>query len=236
MGLSLVAQTITDVSISETESQSIQAFEAAEAGVEDALRKLSISGDTASYSLPLLGDFGAQVSVSFSDASDSLVDRKISSGEATTFWLNSFQLDGENFPSNDCSYDKKKVKICWEGTENIEAAAYYISGGDYKVKRYYLDDEGKKCTDFDNLSKGAELSALLDDTKFISVRFYGSSSDEVSVVMEGQDNANLPQQGTKITSTATVNDVERKIEVVQGWPVPPMFFDFAVFSGGGLNK
>ena len=235
MGLSLVAQTITDVSISETESQSIQAFEAAEAGVEEALKQLA-AGVTDQIAIANLGDFGAQVSVSFSDASGSLADRKISSGEATTFWLNSFQLDGKSFPSSISPYDKKKVKICWEGAEYIEAAAYYVdNGGDYKVKRYYLGNEGKKC---DGFSNGAELSALPDnnETKFINVRFYGNSGDEVSVVMEGQDNKKLPQQGTKITSTATVNDVERKIEVVQGWPVPPMFFDFAVFSGGGLNK
>jgi len=235
MGLSLVAQTITDVNISETESRSVQAFEAAEAGVEEALRQLGV-GNTAPITLGSFGDFKADIAVSFSNASDSLTDRKISSGEATTFWLNSFQLDvdGEDFPFDGCSYDKKKVKICWEGSDNIEAAAYYVTGGDYKVKRYYLSDEGKKCTVGD-FSKGAEIASLLDETKFINVRFYGESNDEVSVTMEGSGE-NLPQQGTTITSTATVNDVERKIEVVQGWPVPPMFFDFAVFSGGDLNK
>ena len=237
MGLSLVAQTITDVNISETESRSVQAFEAAEAGVEEALRQLGV-GNTAPIALGRFGDFKADIAVSFSETAGRLAERKISSGEATTFWLNSFQLDGEDFPSDNCSYDKKKVIICWEGSDNIEAAAYYVVGGDYKVKRYYLDDEGKKCDGFDNLNKGAELSALFNETnetKFINVRFYGESNDEISVTMEGSGE-NLPQQGIKITSTATVNDVERKIEVVQGWPVPPMFFDFAVFSGGDLNK
>jgi len=230
-GLSLVARTITDISISEKESASSKAFEAVEAGIEEALRAIE-AGEGVQENLSLApGGEEANISINVSEPVGELANREIYSGEATTFWLNYFLLDGEDFPNSDITYSKDKVKLCWSGpNNNIEAAIYYQSGGD-KVKREYLSNSGG-CLDLD---KGVTISSLPSGTKFINIRFYGNANDTVTVAMEGMGTA-LPQQGNLITSEATVGDVVRKVTVFQGWPVPPSFFDFALFSGGSLSK
>ena len=228
--LSLVARTITDISISEKESASSKAFEAAEAGVEEALRAIE-AGEAVPGSLSLApGGEEAEVSIGVSEPTGELTSREIYSGEATTFWLNHFSLDGEDFPNSDIAYSKNNVKVCWSGSDNIEAAIYYQSGGD-KVRREYFSGGGG-CADLD---KGVTVNNLPNGTKFINVRFYGDANDIVTVAMEGVGD-NLPEQGSLITSEATVGDVARKVTVFQGWPVPPSFFDFALFSGGNLSK
>ena len=238
-GLSLVARTVTDISISEKESASSKAFEAAEAGVEEALRAIEADESVPPGSLSFLAPGGedADVSIRVSEPTEELASREIYSGEATTFWLNSFLLNGKDFPSYEeegvtkiLSYGGNNIKVCWSGSDNIEAAIYYQSGGD-KVRREYFSGGGG-CADLD---KGVTVNNLPNGTKFINVRFYGDANDIVTVAMEGVGD-NLPEQGSLITSEATVGDVARKVTVFQGWPVPPSFFDFALFSGGNLSK
>jgi len=234
-GLSLIARTITDISISEKESASSKAFEAVEAGVEEALRAIE-AGEAVPGSLSLApGGEEADVNITVSDPTGELANREIYSGEATTFWLNRFLLDGEAFPNNEISYSEDKVKLCWSGSDKIEAAVYYQENG-YKVARYYLIG-GESCSAVENGKEATiDLPATINtNNKFINVRFYGGANDTVTVAMEGVGD-NLPQQGNLITSEAAVGNVVRKATVFQGWPVPPSFFDFALFSGGNLSK
>lgn len=46
----------------------------------------------------------------------------------------------------------------------------------------------------------------------------------------------LPSQGLDISSTGTVGDANRKVQVFQGWPEPPPVFDYAIYSSTGLSK
>ena len=236
-GLSLVARTVTDISISEKESASSKAFEAAEAGVEEALQAIE-AGRSVPGSLSLApGGEGAEVSIGVSEPTGELANREIYSGEATTFWLNSFLLNGEDFPNSDITYSSNNVKICWSGSDNIETAIYYYQSGEGKVeRRYLLGGSDSDCSGL-SLDKGVTVSSLpggaSDRNKFINVRFYGNADETITVAMIGTD---LPRQGNLITSGAAVGDVARKITVFQGWPVPPSFFDFALFSGGSLSK
>jgi len=235
-GLSLIARTITDISISEKESASSKAFEAVEAGVEEALRAIE-AGEVVPGSLSLApGGEEADVNITVSEPTGELANREIYSGEATTFWLNWFLLDEEAFPNNEISYSGDEVKLCWSGSDKIEAAVYYQENG-YKVARYYLIG-GESCSAVENGKEAIiDLPATINNTnnKFINVRFYGDANDTVTVAMEGVGD-NLPQQGNLITSKATVGDVVRKVTVFQGWPVPPSFFDFVLFSGRNLSK
>jgi len=248
-GLSLVARTVTDISISEKESASSKAFEAAEAGVEEALRAIEADESVPPGSLSFLAPGGedADVSIRVSEPTEELASREIYSGEATTFWLNSFLLNGKDFPSYEeegvtkiLSYRSNNIKVCWSGpANNIEAAIYYYQGGESKVERRYLPGgSDSDCSDL-GLERGVTVPSLPGGAsvknKFINVRFYGNDDDTVTVAMEGVG-ANLPRQGNLITSKATVGDVVRKVTVFQGWPVPPLFFDFALFSGGNLTK
>ena len=247
-GLSLVARLTTDISISEDEVSSGQAFEAAEAGVEEALRALE-AGENTPENLSLSpGGTEANVTISVEELSGEQAIKTIHSGEAATFWLNSFSLAGEDFPSykegeetKTLSYTgERKVELCWKGTDKLEAAVYYQEGSDYKVARYYLDSTGSCPLEDENDGQKAELdftdiATAITNVKFINVRFYGDANETVTVAMAGVGD-NLPRQGTIITSEATVNNVARQIVISRGWPVPPSFFDFALFSGGALAK
>jgi len=244
-GLSLVARLTTDVSISEDEVSSGQAFEAAEAGVEEALKALG-AGESVPSNISLSpGGAEANVTISVEELSGEQAIKRIRSGEATTFWLNSFLLAGENFPSYEeggetktLSYSGKEVKLCWNGVDELEAAVYYQESGIYKVARYYLNNTtGSSCSLGGESGQEVSLnfSSLGGTAYFINVRFYGSASDMVTVSMNGVGEE-LPRQGTTITSEATINDVARQIVVSRSWPVPPSFFDFALFSGGSLSK
>lgn len=46
----------------------------------------------------------------------------------------------------------------------------------------------------------------------------------------------LPSQGLDISSTGTVGDANRKVQVFQGWPEPPPVFDYSIYSSTGLLK
>jgi len=234
-GLALVARTITDISISEKETASSKAFEAAEAGIEEALKAIEAGGDFPSSLTLNPGGEEAKVTIEQGEVMSEVTKRQIFSGQATTFWLNSIILeDGKTFPA-DISYNGDRVTFCWSGAENIEAAVYYQGGG-YKVARDYLVDEGE-CPNFPELDKKKTiiLPSTTVNNKFINVRFYGSADDVVTVIAQGVDDS-LPRQGTMVEAEAKVGDVVRKVSVSQGWPQAPQFFDFAVLSAGSLTK
>lgn len=238
-GLSLIARTVTDISMSGRESQSNKAFEAAEAGVEEALRALG-AGEAVPGGLSLSpGGETADVNITVSEPTGESANREIHAGEVATFWLNHFSLEGKDFPNSEINYAKSKVKVCWSGPTNIEAAIYYYQSGKNKVERRYLSGgSDSDCLSL-GLNRGATLSSLpggaSNRNKFIDVRFYGGAGDTATVAMKGVG-ADIPRQGNLVTSEAQVGGVARKIVVFQGWPAPPSFFDFALFSGGGLAK
>ena len=232
-GLALVARTTTDISISEKETASSKAFEAAEAGIEEALKKIE-AGELAIDDELILEPGGEKTTVQIkSVVGGEVTKRQIFSGQATTFWLNRISLEGKYFPADDINYNGTALTFCWSGANNLEVAVYYQSGG-YKVARYYLVDEGE-CANFPELDKKKMISlpSAAVNNKFVNVRFYSTNpSRQVTVAV----NETLPKQGATVEAEATVGDVVRKVRVFQGWPQAPQFFDFAVLSAGGLTK
>ncbi len=229
-GLALVTRTITDISISEKETASSKAFEAAEAGIEEALKAIEVGQDLPSSPLTLNpGGEEATVTIGQSEAVGELDKRQISPGQTTTFWLGKISLGGEDFPA-DINYVGDKLTLCWSGADNLEAAVYYQQGISYKVDRYYLAG-GTGCR---GLEKGAAIDPLPEGKKFVNVRVYNTTSPNGQVTVTADES--LPRQGTLIEAEAKVGDVVRKISVFEGWPQVPQFFDFAVLSAGSLTK
>ncbi len=226
-GLALVARTTTDISISEKETASSKAFEAAEAGIEEALKAIETGQALPTPFILRSGGEDAAVKVT-QDLTGEVTKRQIFPGQATTFWLNSINLDGEIFPAN-ISYGGTALTFCWSGADNLEAAIYYQEGVNYKVNRYYLAG-GTGCQE---LEKGATINPLPAGAKFVNVRFYSTNPSQQLTVTT---NEVLPRQGTTVEAEAKVGDVVRKISVFQGWPQVPSFFDFAVLSAGDLTK
>lgn len=236
-GLSLVARTTTDVSISEDETESNRAFEAAEAGVEEALKNIE-AGNVTSFS-ETIDNVGANVEVEFAQISQSnqAIVRSLQPGEAATFWLNSFTLDGEAFPDSNVSWSGSNLKICWneESLGKVEVIVYSQSGSQYSYTRYFEGDDGTNCS-LSGFSFGLTITGLSQEDKFVNVRFYDTDSSRVVKFTAEDPSGNLPSQGTIITSSAKVSDTSRRIEVIKGWPELPDFFDFALFAGGSLTK
>ena len=234
-GLSLVARTTTDVSISKKETESNKAFEAAEAGIEEALKAIEAGLSVPDFTV----DSGAQVNVGITGigSADQPVIRSLRSGESTTFWLNYFMIDSNEFPNDGINWSGSSLNICWDDdlVERVEAAVYYQENGENKVERYYAGGEDIDC-DVDGFDRGLEFSVPDGLTyNIVNVRFYDTDGNK-TVRFVASGDVPLPSQGTVIVSQGEVADVSRKIQVIKGWPELPGFFDFVLFSGGNLSK
>lgn len=236
-GLSLVARTTTDISISQKETESNKAFEAAEAGIEQALKEIEEGVTSSSFSIDEegLGDIGASSEVSLTNISGNQAIRTLYPGESATFWLNFFIVDGEAFPNDEISWSGDNLNICWddESLEKAEVTVYYQEGGQYKAKRYYDGQSGVSCGE--DFGRGLVINDLGSGGHFVNVRFYSDQADPVRFTAVGEPNA-LPSQGVLIDSQGQVSDVSRRLQVIKGWPELPDFFDFVLFSGGNLVK
>lgn len=241
-GLSLVARTTTDISISQKETESNKAFEAAEAGVEEALKKIEEGAISPGFVIDEegLGDIGASSRVSLADIPNNQAARILYPGEAATFWLNNFTLDGEAFPSSEVAWAGDS-RICWDDSsvnDKVEVIVYYYDGT-YGFNRYYGVGSGVSCSadGSGDFGQGIEIPNLDNKHKFVNVRFYGSGSEAVRFVAESSSGSpSLPSQGKIIESQGEVGDVSRRIQVTKTWPELPSFFDFILFSGGDLTK
>ena len=116
-GLALVARTTTDISISEKETASSKAFEAAEAGIEEALKAIETG-----QLLPtpfILRPGGEEAAVKVTEGlTGEVTKRQIFPGQATTFWLNSITLDGGTFPAN-ISYGGTALTFAGKGRRTL---------------------------------------------------------------------------------------------------------------------
>lgn len=235
-GLSLVARTTTDISISQKETESNKAFEAAEAGVEEALKKIAEGGISDSQTIPL--ESGATANVQFSSiTTGQSAIRSLRSGESATFWLNNFTLDGEVFPSNEVVWQGgvNSFKVCWNDSlvnNNVEVIVYYQQGTTYGFDRFYKGNSSTTCSQT-GFGQGMTIT-YKGEYKFFNVRFYDTDTNKtVRFLAEG---TGLPPQGKIIESQGQVGDVSRRIQVTKTWPELPSFFDFILFSGGDLTK
>jgi hypothetical protein len=145
--LSIVARTVTDIGISKSQDESIRAFNAAEAGVEEAIIGSVSSGDT--YTL---SESGAEYTpVLTTKASTELSDgtwefdypTNLSAGESASFWFVKHITDPDtNEEKLTCQGDPKCpqkptwITICWgeygtnpsyNTTPAIEVEVYYNS-------------------------------------------------------------------------------------------------------------
>jgi len=140
VALYIVSRSITDISISNKEEDSLRAFSAAEAGIERAL----VIGEGLSSSV---GDASFSTSVSnFAQGSSSVVyPLSLASGEVSTIWFAGHNDDGTLGCNDEACFTGDTVKICWgsksyasdsDTTPAIEASFVYLSTpGNYSSAR-----------------------------------------------------------------------------------------------------
>lgn len=136
--LSILARSTLDIGISSRSEESVRAFSAAEAGIEQALVAGPLIG-----SLDNNATFNASVTGFSSGVSEFVLPSNLYSGESTTVWFVSHNGDGSLTCADGACFTGDQIQVCWgkEGTSAglsltpaIEVSIIYLtSAGDYST-------------------------------------------------------------------------------------------------------
>lgn len=254
--LYIMSRTVTDISLSSKEEDSMRAFSAAEAGIERALVIGNDIGQTA------IGDATFQASVTdFGVGQNTLVyPLGLKSGGISTFW---FARPGEP------EFNGGEAKLCWGAagtsastseTPAVEVSIFYLDAGVYKVARAVLDPNTSR-TVTNNFSSATTSACVVNGESFafqstvdfsslgitgyatpgvlryMTVKFLYNNTTSHKVALDVSSTSSLlPSQGVKVNSDGSFGSSNRSIEVYQLYPVAPSVFTNAVFSANGITK
>jgi hypothetical protein len=251
VGLAVVSRSIVNLKNSQQEVGSQQALSAAEAGIEQSIKSgVSIGSGTFTTSTKY-----TTVVSSVSGDADFLLggNNKVSQDDASYVWLTPYSADSSKLFLTTWS---GKLDIYWgnDGANPcnnaaLEIAVVWGTRTDPKVTRYVYDGcvaraskNGFAAPDLTNANYGIAGIKLYNEVKLDGVTnpqiangflirvapLYGDSYIGVS---RETGSPILPSQGTIITSTGTTgNNVQRKLNVFQGYPeIPAELFPFSLF-------
>lgn len=248
--LFILSRSITDVSISSTESQSVSAFSAAEAGVEQAL----VVGSAPS-GITKIGDASYQASVTnvARGVRSFIYPVELNSGDTMILWLKS--------QDSSPNYNGDALKICWGKagtpagsniTPAVEISLIYGTPATAKVYRAAIDPyQSRSPNNAFAAASGAStisgqsfpfchtLSNLnsLGNLQFVSIRMLYNTNTSHPIAFDSTNNAWLfPAQGIRVDSSGTAGTSSRKVEVFQGWSEVPNVFQYSIYSPSGLTK
>ncbi|OGG35163.1 hypothetical protein A2363_03755 [Candidatus Gottesmanbacteria bacterium RIFOXYB1_FULL_47_11] len=258
VGLSLVARSTTDISMTRTLEESARAFSAAEAGVEVAL-KTGAAITTASDS-ELGTTYTAMVSaIRGTETSPLVFPSKTPAGDTTTVWLADHDANDaidDAFPPKYPSLSS--VSVCWSKESDLEIPAIVVtilykestdvSGNPYRVAKAAYDPDGARANNFSDPGAfsggcGDGKTTYRQEITFASFTPAIDPAADVLIALRirpvyypaqlavqpvGQQ---LPVQWNQITSVGqTASGVNRKIVVNQAYKSPSSVFDAAIYS------
>lgn len=247
--LYIMSRSITDISLSTKEENSLRAFSAAEAGIERALVIGSDIGNTT------IGDASFTADVSgFGTGQNTLVyPLSLKSGEIATFWFTR---------PTEPSFTGNSVRICWGNsgtpasavdTPALEASVFYRTGGGVnQIARTTLDpNAGRTATNNFAVASSSACTiagttfafqntyslAGLTNMQFMAVKpLYNTTTPHKVGIDVSASGSLLPSQGVKVNSDGTYGGSNRSIEVFQLHPVVPSVFMNAIYSSTGITK
>lgn len=237
IALSLASRSLGDTVLSRQESESAKAFRLAESGVEQALNILrSDSSNSSQLSLTGEGDFSGTTSIE---------------GQ-TTFGL--FVKEGEQAHLDVIGFAPGQLNILWtrtndahenpatcnSGSGNAPAALEIIahktdgSAAFAYINPYNCTPETNNFSDVAIAGTDGYLSSASYNVGIgvsaVRIRpLYADATIAVSGV-------GLSTQLYLIQSRAAGGDAQKEIEVKRGLDAPASVFDFALFSGGSIEK
>jgi Tfp pilus assembly protein PilX len=223
IGLSIVSRSISDVTLTTREEESLRAFSAAEAGIEEALISGSPTG-----TLPEGATFNVSKSGFPDNTSRYVYPAELESGESAIIWLMNHD---ENNNLVTPSYKSPGISVCWgksgtpgsdANTPAIEVEVLYESAGGWHIARAAYDpntlrrssnsfsaiDTGgcpgleqgfafRKTIDMG--ATGFNLPYTVDGAlKLLRVRMIYNSDTTQTLGVTGQEN--FPSQGVKVDS------------------------------------
>lgn len=257
--LFIMSRSITDLSLSVKEEDSLRAFSAAEAGVERALVIGNSSGTIDSAS------FDANVTSFAEGATEVVYPLSLKSGENATFW---FSRAGET-----TNFTGSQIKYCWGdlGTVSsnndspaIEVTIYYTTTPNdlttLQIARATLDPNSSRRTQ-NNFSSATDSNCTIGTDVFeyqstlnlaslgisgyatagvlqystAKILYNTTTAHKIGIDVSGTG-ASLPSQGNLIASDGSFGGSNRKIEVYQLYPEAPPIFANAIFSTSGIVK
>lgn len=231
--LSVVSQSVVDLRLTAVDEESSAALKAAEAGLEQALKNLTSSDFSDSFS-----DATYSVDVENEGGSGFLSNVAVRPGEMTTIDL------GDTPPSS--------VRVWWgdeaDASQSPAGAVQIIKYGkvsdsDYRVRRFLYDPDSLRrgqnsfsspdvggtflSTDF---AASIEISLSSDDDLLRIRVLYNSATIGVEPL-----GGTLPSQVYKAVAVGEAGDnVQRKVEAVREEAQLPAMFDAALYSGSSL--
>lgn len=258
VALSLVSRTTTDVNISSQLEESSRAFNAAEAGIELALKGASGStgaiGASDNYNVTVTGVGATQTYT---------LPNKTQAGTTETIWLVDHNASG--VPVIATTYTKDTIDVCWSGetiTPAVIITVLYRKLSVYYTAKIAIDPLAARrngtapyspANNFSAptaTSNGCGVSTMYKKTiqlknpgselgssppnpsanPLIMLRVRPVYSD-TTIAVQGAAGSTLPKQGNTIVSTGTSQSgTTRKIIVNQSYRAPSTIFDSVVFS------
>jgi len=237
VGLSIATRTITDLRISTQSEESQKAFSAAEAGIEDALRRdlTSFTGTSAEVS-PGSGVTYTTTVTPQGNTSQFVTEQPVAQDDVVQVNLDGTNADSVNVYWADENDPASSLEITYvyQGESNIELRkyAYNAYGTSHADNNFPTSTPGI----FNGKTyKGHQQIYLADVTpKILRFRpFYGQASIAVVAQPSG---STLPLQSYKITSTGTTGQITREIEVTKSLDALPPIFDYVIYSGQDIAK
>ncbi|HCR35764.1 hypothetical protein A2130_00575 [Candidatus Woesebacteria bacterium GWC2_33_12] len=249
--LYIMSRSVTDLSLSSKEEDSLRAFSAAEAGIERAL----ILGSTGPSEIGG-ANFEANVS-SFGQGETSVVyPVSLKSGEIAVFWFAPHQG-----VVGDSQFDGNQVTFCWGDSDTpvdgfapaIELTVYYGDISNLQIARAVFDPNSARaesngfdsvnsnCTienedfEFETNVNLASLGAN-SDLKYANVRILYNTTVAHKIGIDVTGFGLLPSQGNKVISSGSFGGANRKIEVYETYKVAPPIFENSIFSASGVVK
>ena len=247
IGLAIASQSVTDISISETEEKSLRAFNAAEAGIEEVLQMGSLGNTSLSF-----GGITTEVTVNKSKCQEITLEAnetiEVDLRGATTNNVRVSWVDTRNEGENPDSCAKGEGLA----PASLEIIKIKVIGEAITPYRYLYDSSSCNglSPGFTTAIEGSEpyLSTVTvpidsNDTALRIRTFYNQATvavrdaDEGPLVECGGSGEGLPTQTYQIVSKAETDTGEtRTIEVSKTVETWPPIFDYVLFSGGQLAQ
>jgi Tfp pilus assembly protein PilX len=257
VALSLISRTTTDTRITAQVEESSRAFNAAEAGVEEAL-KSGVGTNGAQVLTP-----GVSYTVSVASIGNAVgvyeFPKKTLKGVTETLWLVAHDVNG--VPVIAPTYTAPSIDVCWSSESVTPAMVVTVlyresSDSSYRVVKAAFDPDtlrsppnqftqtyvpggcgGNTNTTYKETITFNALSASIDPTvdTVIALRIRPVYSDAKLAIDAGT--TVLPLQGNRIESTGTTSTgTNRKIVVYQQYRSASTVFDAALYSQGMISK
>lgn len=251
VGLSLIARTTTDISVTRKIEESTRAFSAAEAGIEETLKSgIAASGETdpalgVSYVVTIKPTTGGP-------GSPFVFPQKTLNENTETVWLVNHNADGTI--NETPTYTSPTIDVCWSSestTPALVVSVLYKSAGAYRMAKAAFDPAGRAnnfsaptattggCgagtnTTYKSTLSFADFGITPAVDTLIALRIRPVYSGTLIAISPVQD---LPVQGNNIESVGKAGgDVNRKIVVYQQYRSAASIFDYAVYSEGSFSR